>query len=212
MLTRKLPCLPTAIGRDSRGIAMTEFALSLPVVLALALGGLEVTNIALAHLRVSQIATTTADNAGRVMTQMDETDIDEIFAGADAVGQSIAIDRNGRVVLSSIQDNGRPGNGRGQMIGWQRCKGAKNKAPAYGRENAGRNDASLRDGVGPPGRKIIAPIGSAVMFVEVTYDYQSLITNNLIGPLEIRYESAFPVRERTELGITNTRGRPVKSC
>ena len=197
---------------DARGVAYLEFALGLPVILVLVLGGLEVTNFALAHLRVSQVAVTTADNAGRVPIQMDETDIDEVFAGADIVGQSIDLKDKGRVVLSSLQDNGKAGSARGQTIKWQRCFGLKAKAPAYGREGKGKSDSSLKDGMGPPGRKIAAQTGTGIMFVEVSYDYDPIAFGKLIGKREIWYESAFNVRDRTELGITNTRGKPLKTC
>ena len=197
---------------DQRGLALTEFAYSLPIVVMLALGGLEVTNLALAHLRVNQVAVTTADNAARVSVQMDETDIDEIFAGARIAGQAIDLENKGRVVLSSLQDNGRPGNARGQMINWQRCLGRLNEPPRHGREGRGRNDAAMRDGMGPPGRQIGAQPGTAVMFVEVTYEYDPVIFDEILGRTNIRYETAYNVRERTELGITNTRGRPVRTC
>lgn len=200
------------LGADESGLALVEFALSLPVVLMLVLGGLEVSKLALTHLRVSQVAVTTADNAARVKVQMDESDVEEIFAGAEVVGRSINLQTHGRVVLSSIEDNGRPGNGRGQMIRWQRCHGGKNEPPAYGREGKGKSDNGLKNGVGPPGRRIEAQPGTAVMFVEVSYDYQPLAFGELIGDTEIRYEAAYNVRERTELGITNTRGRPAKTC
>ena len=58
----------------------------------------------------------------------------------------------------------------------------------------------------------MAQPGTAVMFVEVAYDYQPMVFDKLIKPREIRYESAFNVRERTELGITNVKGKPVKNC
>lgn len=198
--------------KDDRGVAFVEFAISLPVILLLALGGIELTNLALAHLRVSQAAVTTADNAGRVPVQMDETDIEEVFAGAEVIGQAIELQDKGRIVLSSLQDNGRPGNGKGQMIRWQRCFGKKNAPPRYGGEGKGKSDSSMANGMGPPGRRIAAQPGTAVMYVEVSYDYEPIAFGQLIGEREIRYESAFNVRERTELGITNTRGRPIKSC
>lgn len=200
------------IRKDRRGVAYLEFALTLPIILLLALGGLELTNLALAHLQVSQVAVTTADNAGRVPVQMDETDIDEVFEGARVVGESLGLENNGKVVLSSLQDNGKKGNAKGQTIRWQRCFGKKNKAPAYGKEGKGKADASMKDGMGPPGRRIAALPGTGVMYVEVTYDYDPIAFGALIGTPEIRYESAFNVRERTELGITNTKGKPVKSC
>lgn len=196
----------------SRGVAMTEFAVTLPLFVFLIMGGLEVTNLALIHLRLNHVAETTADNASRVRSQMDESDIDEIFTGAQVEGKSIDLDGKGRVILSSVQDNNQPGNGRGQMIRWQRCFGGKRIPPAYGREGKGQTDPSLKDGIGRPGRRIAAQPGTAVMFVEVAYDYDPMIFTGIIDPREIRYESAFNVRERTELGITNVRGKPIKSC
>jgi hypothetical protein len=197
---------------DESGLALTEFAYALPIFVVLGLGGLEVTSLALAHLRVNQVAVTTADNAARVAVQMDETDIEEIFAGAQSAGQAIGLADNGRVVLSSLQDNGRPGNARGQMINWQRCFGGLSEAPRHGREGRGRNDAAMRDGMGPSGRRISAQPGTAVMFVEVTYEHEPVVFEPLLGTIEIRHETAFNVRERTELGITNTRGRSVRTC
>lgn len=199
------------LSRCDRGVSMVEFALALPVVMLVAVGGLECANIALAHLRISQIATTSADTAARISTQMDETDVEEVFAGVDLVGNRIDFAANGRVVLSSLEPNGQTGSTAGQQISWQRCHGSLNVAPRYGRQGAGDRDASLAAGVGPPGRKITAADGSAVMFVEVTYQYKPLIYD-LLNVGQIRYEAAFNVRERTSFDITNTQSRTSKTC
>jgi hypothetical protein len=202
-----------SLGRDDRAVAMIEFAYALPVVVALALGALETTNLALAHLKVSQVAMTTADNAARVVMQIDESDMDEIFAGAELVGRSLDFEANGRVILSSLQENGEEDEeDAGQTIRWQRCFGDLDVDSLYGEEGDGRTDDSLEDGLGPEGGKIIAQPGTAIMFVEVVYDYQPLIAQNILGPMQIRYESAFNVRERTEFGITNVQTRPVNNC
>lgn len=193
------------------GVSMVEFALALPLVMLVAVGGLECANVALAHLRVSQIATTTADTSARVLTQMDETDIEEAFAGVDLMGRRIDFANRGRVVLSAIEPNGQTGGNAGQKITWQRCYGSLAVNPRYGRQNAGATNATLRDGLGPTGRKITAAAGTNVMFVEVTYQYQPLIYDVLnVG--QIRYEAAFNVRERTSYGITNTTSRTVRTC
>ena len=42
--------------RDTRGLALVEFAFSAPLLLLLILGGIELVNYALAHMRVNQIA------------------------------------------------------------------------------------------------------------------------------------------------------------
>jgi hypothetical protein len=193
------------------GVSIIEFALALPIVMLVATGGLECANVALAHLRISQIATTTADTSARVLTQMDESDIDEIFSGVDMMGNRINFKTNGRVVLSDLEPNGKTGSSAGQMINWQRCYGSLDVDPAYGTEGTGRTNATLVNGMGPAGKRITAATGSAVMFVEVTYDYQPLVYDVLnVG--QIRYEAAFNVRERTSFGITNTQSRTKKLC
>lgn len=200
--------------KDSKGVALIEFAFSLPIVLALIFGGLETANYALAHLRVSQIAMTVADNAGRVDTTIDEANIYEVFAGAGLVGESIDFMQNGRVILSSLQPNNLSGSNEGQMINWQRCTGQLTSVtPAYGLENKGRTNGSLSNGMGPAGNQIAAADGTAVMFVEVTYNYQPLIPNlGILGTRQISYESAFNVRDRTNQDITNTQSLTVNNC
>src|SRR5690606_21769517 len=93
LMVRKISCIvPNRLRRlraSESGLALTEFAIALPVLLVLLLGGLETSNLALTHLRVNQIAMTVADNAGRVRTGIDESHIYEVFAGADLVGSSI---------------------------------------------------------------------------------------------------------------------------
>ncbi len=122
------------------GMAMTEFALGLPVFLTLTIGGIESSNLALAHMRVSNLAMTVADNAGRVMSGIDESDVYEVFSGAQVVGESIGFEEHGRVILSSLEDNGRKGSKHGQVIRWQRCWGDLDVDPAYGTQGAGAND------------------------------------------------------------------------
>lgn len=200
-----------SIGADTSGVAMIEFAFALPLVIGLGLGGLEAANLALAHLRVSHLAMTVADTAARVATRVDEADINEVFAGARIVGEDMDFEANGRVVLSSLQDNKHTDGRAGQMINWQRCMGERDDIdPAYGVEDDGRDDNSLQ-GMGPTDIAIQAGGGTAVMFVEVSYDYQPLFPD-ILSPRVIRYETAYNVRERVEQDITNTTGVAVNSC
>lgn len=197
---------------NESGVAITEFAFSLPIMLSLLLGGLEVANLAMANLRVSQIAMTVADNAGRVQTGLDEANIYEVFEGARLVGEPIDFMDNGRIVLSSLESNGLTDDDAGQWVRWQRCTGNLDLDSRYAEEDDGRTDDSLADGLGPTGNKIVSDDDTAVMFVEVTYEYQSLAGLNFIGPRTIRYESAFNVRGRTNQAISNTQGLAVNSC
>ncbi|GMM94191.1 TadE/TadG family type IV pilus assembly protein [Qipengyuania sp. MTN3-11] len=199
--------------RSSSGLAMVEFAFALPIFVALLFGGLEVINLVMAHMRVSQIAITVADNAGRVRQGIDEADIYETFAGADQMGNMINFAQNGRIVLSSLEPNRQSGGNAGQMINWQRCYGSMNVAPSYGRQGQGRTNSSLAAGMGPAGQRIRAADGTAVMFVEVTYRYTPTLVPSIVNNgLTMRYESAFNVRERTNQDITNTQNLAVNSC
>jgi hypothetical protein len=205
--------LLSSIRGDDRGVAFIEFALVAPVLLFLILGGLEVVNYALAQLKVNQIAMTVADNAGRVTTGIDEANIYEVFAGADAIGKSMGFEQHGRIVLSSLQDNGQEGNKHGQMINWQRCWGDLATAPSYGTEGDGREDNTLENGMGADGNRITSIPGTAVMFVEVTYEYQPLISDTIVPVAgTIRRESAFNVRGRQNNDISNTQSLGALDC
>jgi len=221
------------------GLALTEFAFSLPVLLTLGLFGLETANLAMSHLRISNIAMLTADNAARVRDNIDEADVVELFTGAKMSGASMDFAQNGRIVLSSIEvtpcdndsNNGpgnsggydcdNPGNGggsgvgpsgdRGQWIRWQRCDGVKRYTSRYGGQDTGRTHNNLKF-VGTSANPIWSQVGTAVMLAEVSYDYQPIIPNSFLEGIEIRYESAFNVRQRTDQVIRNAKNITPRTC
>jgi len=208
---------PRAGGASLRGctsgVAMMEFAFALPVLLALGMMGLETANYAMANLRVSNIAMLTADNAARVRDSIDETNVVELFTGAKMSGASINFAQNGRIILSSIEPNtaGTSGASTGQWIRWQRCDGARVVSSNYGPQGTGQTSSSLQ-AVGPANNQISAASGTAVMVVEVSYTYQPIISNALLGPRTIRYESAFNVRQRTNQQLNNVTGVTPRNC
>lgn len=201
------------LGRDDGGLALLEFALSLPVLVTLGLVGLETANLAMAHLRVSNIAMIASDNAARVRDSIDEANVIELLTGAKMTGDSIRFRQNGRIILSSIEPNtaGAGGASTGQWIRWQRCDGAKVVTSNYGPQGTGQTNNSLQS-VGPAGNTISASSGTAIMMVEVVYDYQPLVSNSIFGARTIRYESAFNVRQRTNQAITNLTGTAARNC
>ena len=140
----------------------------------------------------------------RVRDSIDEADVIELLTGAKMTGDSISFRQHGRIILSSIEPNtaGSGGASTGQWIRWQRCDGAKVVSSSYGAQGTGQNNASLQ-AVGPAGNQISATAGTAIMLVEVVYDYQPLVSSTIFGPRTIRYESAFNVRQRTNQAITN---------
>nr|WP_305958715.1 hypothetical protein [Aurantiacibacter sp. 219JJ12-13]MDP5262078.1 hypothetical protein [Aurantiacibacter sp. 219JJ12-13] len=159
---------------------MTEFALTFPFILGVGLMGMEVANRVLVQMQVSQLANLIADNASRIGEEsmledrkIYEGDINDLFYGAHLQGgESIDLYEHGRVILSSLEVV--PGTDDQQYIHWQRCIGKKHHSASYGEAGDGRTSNTLA-GMGPAGEEVIAFDDEAVMFVEVSYDYQSII-------------------------------------
>lgn len=188
--------------RDQSGVALIEFAYSLPFLSILGLGGVELANYSITHMRVSQIAVSLADNASRAkqeivagVPRMREYDVNDAFAAAQLQSGGLDIQTNGRLILSSLETN----TDGGQWIHWQRCFGAKTAyKSSYGKQGDGATGTSVT-GMGPAGDRVAAESGYAIMFVEVVYDYRPLIFDRFIGSQPIRKISAMYVRDDRDL-------------
>ena len=136
-----------ALLRDARALAMVEFSLILPFVLFIGYAGMETSNYVLTYMKISQIAMTVADNAGRVRQALDETDVNQLMVGARLMGSGLNLGTNGRIILSDLEMRTSLGtagattvtpypadnpNGYRQWVRWQRCSGALNKTSSYG--------------------------------------------------------------------------------
>ena len=202
-------------GNES-GVAMVEFAFSAPIVLALGLLGAETANFTITHMQMSQLAMQVADNASRVGEATDltakrvfENDLNETFVGGEKLGDPFDIYGQGRVIVSSLQQN----SDDGQWIAWQRCRGAKNYVSKYGTEGTGSSGTSF-PGMGEPGSRITASPGTAVIFVELSYTYEPITPIEFFGDEEIEYTAAFNIRDNRDLSqlYGADAGQPVASC
>lgn len=202
--------------RDQRGVALIEFAYSLPLLMILGLGGAEVTNYAVTHMRVSQIAVSLADNASRAkqeivsgVPRMREYDVNEAFLAAALQAGNLDMEDNGRMILSSLQTN----SSDGQWIQWQRCFGDADYSSTNGVEGDGQTGTSF-PGMGPSDRRVMAEEGFAIMFAEVVYDYDPLIFDRFVPDGPIRKVAAMYVRDDRDLTqIYNpSPAAPVNRC
>jgi hypothetical protein len=200
------------LARNVRAAVMLEMAFAIPFLVLVGFGGLEIANLTLTHTRVSQLALNTADNAARIaagsnltLPEIREVDINEIFAGAQLQAGGLDVRSNGRIILSSLERNA---SGGGQTIKWQRCFGDMRVPSAYGIEGTGKNDNNFR-GMGPAGREVTAAGGTAVMFVEITYEYQPLLYGKVIGRKLIKTTAAFNIREARDLSGLKAPGTPA---
>ena len=182
---------------------MTEFALSLPLLFTAGLWGIEAANQAIVQMEVSQLAIHIADNASRIgdtSTLEDrkiyESDINDVFQGANLQGgPRTDLFKHGRVILSSLEVV--PDTDDQQFIHWQRCKGTKRHDSTYGDEGDGLGGGIA--GMGPPGEEVFAFKGEAVMFVEISYEYQPLIGGMFTYLKTLTATAAFNVRDSRDL-------------
>lgn len=207
------------LASSNAGVAAVEMALGLPLVLMLGLWGAELGNLAITHMRVSQIAMQLADNGSRVgdislleSLRVYESDINDILKGAEIQSGNLDLFAHGRVVISSLEVV--PGTASTQYIHWQRCKGTRVFQSAYGPEGTGM-DGSL-DGMGLPGSEVTAAEGDAVIFVEVEYAYQPLVSTRFVPNSVIRTTATFNVRDDRDLAQIYQRNAaapdPVARC
>jgi Flp pilus assembly protein TadG len=203
---------------DRSGLALLEFAFALPLVMGIGAYGLEVSNLALVNLRISQIALNLADNASRIGTysslqtqQLREVDINDILQAARYQGASIDLTTNGRIILSSLENVQQSyDTAPVQRIHWQRCLGVKSGTnydtnAGYATTITDGSTATQTDdgtlaptGMGDSGAMINAPAASGVMFVEINYLTKPLFGTWLTAPARIHYIASFIVRDKRD--------------
>lgn len=208
------------LARNTSGVSAVEFALGAPFLLTAGLWGSETANYALVNMKVGQLAVHIADNASRIgdtstlqNRKIYESDINDVIYGAQIQGgPNIGLYDNGRVIISSLQV--RPLGGGGdeeQYIHWQRCRGSKNVASSFGDEGDVKPD-----GMGRAGNEVLAQSGDAVIFVEINYTYQPLISANFMGSLDIISTASFTVRDDRDISQLYQRDPaapdPVQRC
>lgn len=203
-MTRAARTTLRRLARSTAGLAVTEFALVMPFLMGAGLMGLELANRALVQMQVSQLAVQIADNASRIgdtSTLEDrriyERDINDLLLGAAVQGgERIRLFDHGRVIISSLEVV--PDTTDQQYIHWQRCYGSKNHNSSYGEEGDGETGPALA-GMGPTTGLVKAYPDEAVIFVEVSYDYQSLVGTTFGFSDEVNAIASFMVRDDRDL-------------
>lgn len=220
---------------DRSGLALVEFAISLPFFMGLAVAGLETANYAATTMQVNQIVVHVADNAARMganslltAKRVSEIDINDVFTGARHEGRGLTIDGfhpyldpgtnqivargNARIFLSSVEPVNNPNPSNKFRIRWQRCSGpGTHYEPLYGKPGTHGNV----DGIGPAGRQVTAPEYGAVMFAEIHYHFRPMLDigfSNLVEK-EIVATSAMIVRDSRDFTqIYNAEGVTPSTC
>lgn len=198
---RRIGLAVLRLARDTRGAIIVEMAFTIPFLVLVGFAGLEIANLTLTNTRISQIGLSAADNASRIafgnnlsLPRVRELDVNQVFTGVLEQSNGLNFQTNGKIILSSLERNA----DGGQWIHWQRCYGNLNVSSSYGTQGQGATGTAIA-GMGPAGRQIAASSGTAVMFVEIVYDYQPLLYGKWLGAKRIRSTAAFNIREARDL-------------
>lgn len=226
--------------KDSSGLALVEFSLSLPFFMGLSVGGFETAYYSYVQMRLNQITINTADAAARagegdvlVNKKVDEEQINDVFAGTIREGESIllggeheyidpgtgVVDLRGNalIILSSVEPvaafNAASPRYR---IRWQRCVGKSDFfSPQYGKIS----NSQTVTAVGPTGRQATPPPNGALMFVETQYYFKPLILNGFtkLGETSVIKTAAMVVRDARDYvggneGVYAKAGATASTC
>ncbi len=197
---KKLISIFKNLRADQSGMALIEFAYTLPILVPMAMWGGELANYAMVKMRVSQVALQIADNGSRIgegsvlsAKQVTESNINDILTGAGLQASTLNIYTNGRIYVSSVEPVANPNPTARFKISWQRCRGGGGQPSLYGKQG----DTNLT-GIGPTGRKAIAPDTGAVIFTQVSYRYQPLFGATWSPPVDMTEIAAMLVRDRRD--------------
>ena len=140
-------------------MAAVEFALILPVLLALVFGSIEVTNALVCKADVTNMASTAADLVAQEST-IGDADMANVFAALNALIYPFPTG-NAKIIITSIIDDGKGGG----KVGWSDAQNA----------TAHTVGAAM---VVPAG---LITAGGSVIYAEITYPYtapSNYIINN----------------------------------
>ncbi len=168
---RRRLSLRGALARCTAGNIAVEFALSVPILLLMMLGSVEVARFVILHQKLDRVATTMSDLVSRAET-ISESQIADIFTAAAEVAQPFDLDGLGVVIVSAVTN----ADGEGAVIAWQRSGGGTYSAVSeLGVEG---DEPNLPDG-------FEVREGETAIIAEVFYDFSPFLSELIVEPQEI---------------------------
>lgn len=155
---RALSCpVLSRLAADEGGGPAVEWALALPLLVAILLGGVEVGRLIVLDQKMDRVAGTIGDLVAQAES-LTAAQVDDLVAASRHIATPFDIEGSGAVIVSSVTANasGQP------IVNWQR-RGGGLAAPS---------------GIGTPGRSAMLPSGFAlaanetVIVTESYYDFQ----------------------------------------
>jgi Flp pilus assembly protein TadG len=180
------------------GAAFVEFALSLPVLLVLLMGVVEITRYILIVQKVEKAAMIVSDVSAQGST-ISTTDLNNIVTAASQVMQPYGFGANGFVIVSSVTQTGTYSAANPPKVNWQYTSSGANGSWTQPSQ------------IGTPGLAATLPLPAGttlndkdnVIVTEIFYNFQPIVsTNGLIGTTKIYRTGLYKPR----LGALSTLG------
>ncbi len=146
---------------DRSGVAATEFALLLPVMLVMLLGAVEIGNALIADRKITAAVQTAADLVAQ-KRDMSNADIDDVFAAVEIVLTPLEGLNAGTAIYSVVMDQD-----EAVLVDWSDTRGAGAPVPS---ENL------------PPN---LLTANSSVIVVDMVYHYQPVFMGLFVGEFDI---------------------------
>lgn len=166
--------------RADGGLAAIEFAMLLPVMIAMFLGSVELTDALTCKQKVAGLAATAADLVGQEKN-VTNADIANVFSAVNSIVYPYP-NASVRVVISSLVDNG----SGGAKVAWSDAQN--------GTARAVNSTVTVPSGV--------IPTGGSVILAEVSYPYTSRVSSFLTGTTNLT--STFYSRPRRSATVTRS--------
>ena len=169
MTMKKLLQKLHAFKRDQHGLAYLEFAITLPFLLTLFMGSVEVTRFIIAAQKVEKSASTISDVVAQSET-ISISQLDQLILAVGEVMQPFEFGTNGYVIITSVSKN----EGSPALVNWQ---------------YKGGGSWTQSSEIGGPGSTANLPNGltlnnkDTVIIAEVYFNYSPMMLDN--GVVEI---------------------------
>jgi len=175
----------TKLRKCSRGGVLLEFGLITPLMVFMLLNGFEMARFLILNQKLQRTAMSVADLAARDDV-LDTNDISNLFAAGNEVFRPFTLNTDGRVILSSINEDG----GGNPQVAWQRQSGTLTASSLIGFEGGA---ATLDE-------PTLIGDGQTLIVAEVFYDFEPLI-GVLPGARQVYHRAFYRPRLVLEVGV-----------
>ena len=158
---------------DRGGSVLSELAFTLPILVAILIGGVEIGRYMIIHQKLSRLIDSTSDLVAQKKT-LSTADLDDVFESAEYVLDPFALGPDGVIFISSV--TALPGES--PQVDWQYSGAGSGQATSM---------------VGNPGETANLPEGfflddgENVIIAEIFYDYRPEIFEKFTSPTTIYY-------------------------